>query len=267
MRPVIAICMAFLHGVALADCSLPVPALDAGVWQSRWEEFNAQGRKLLREKGTLHTQGLSLGSDCGAMHWTGRISQVNGLRAYRGVSSSDMPLQTSSRIEQQQARLVVLREVSAAWSLGASLGYRRIQRDIAGVGLVEGYPERFDDWQATAGLRFAAAGWNGLKVSAEAWLGAGPKGSMLLRLPHADPATLRLGPSRMAQLGLQVSGKLAGGLTDRWSWQLRLDQVAERFAAGAGQAIFRNGILIGGAAQPETHQSALSLLGVLRYSF
>jgi len=267
MRPVIAICMALLHGVALADCSLPALTLDAGVWHSRWEEFNAQGRKLLREEGALQTQGLSLGSDCGAMHWTGRISQVNGLRAYQGVSSNDMPLQTSSKIEQQQARLVVLREVSEAWSLGASLGYRRIQRDIAGVGLVEGYPERFDDWQAAAGLRYALADWHGLKVSAEAWLGAGPKGSMLLRLPHADPATLHLGSSRMVQLGLQIGGKLAGGVTDRWGWQLRLDQVAERFAAGAGQAIFRNGILIGGATQPETQQSALSLLAVLRWVF
>jgi hypothetical protein len=71
----------------------------------------------------------------------------------------------------------------------------------------------------------------------------------------------------MVQLGLQIGGKLSGGLTDRWGWQLRLDQVAERFAAGAGQAIFRNGLLIGGAAQPETHQSALSLLGVLRWDF
>lgn len=267
MRLVIAVCMTLLHCAALADCSLPVPALDAGVWRSRWEEFNAQGRKLLREEGALQTQGLSLDSDCGAMHWTGRISQVKGWRNYDGVSSTDMPLQTNSKIEQQQARLVVLREVAEAWSLGASLGYRRIQRDIAGVGRVEGYPERFDDWQAAAGLRYALADWQGLKVVAEAWLGAGPKGSMLLRLPHADPATLRLGPSRMAQLGLQVSGKLAGGLADRWGWQLRLEQVAERFAAGAGQAIFRNGILIGGAAQPEIHQSALSLLGVMRYSF
>lgn len=259
--------MALLNGAALAECSLPVPALDAGVWHSRWEEFNAQGRKLLREEGTLQTQGLSLGSDCGAMHWTGRISQVKGWRGYDGVSSTAMPLQTSSKIEQQQAKLVVLREISQTWSLGASLGYRRIQRDIAGVGLVEGYPERFDDWQAAAGLRYALADWHGLQVVAEAWLGAGPKGSMLLRLPHADPATLRLGPSRMVQLGLQIGGKLSGGLTDRWGWQLRLDQVAERFAAGAGQAIFRNGLLIGGAAQPETHQSALSLLGVLRWDF
>ena len=265
--------VACLSGAAVAGplCGAPVLALDGGVQRSHWEEFNAQGRSLLREDGTLQVLGLSLGSDCSGVRWSARVGHAQGTRSYQGVTTLDAPIQTASRIEQTLGQIEALSPVGRNCSLGGRLGYRRIARDIAGVGDVLGYPERFADWQAAAGLRCTVAQSPALMLTLETWLGAGPQGTLLLRLPQADPATLRIGGSRLVQLGAQVGGRLATpGLAarqDAWTWQARLDYVAERFAAGASQAIFRNGVLVGAAAQPATRQSALRLEGALQYHF
>ncbi len=278
---------------ATVDSAEPWAQLDAGVEHSRWEELDAQGRRLVRETGTLQVLGLSAGSGSGSggsgsgslshraspacqpLRWVLRLSHAQGRRDYQGVSSSQVPIQTSSAISRHMAQLLALQALTQAWSVAGRLSYRQTLREIADSGsaleTTRGYPERYTDWQAAAAVHYAADMSPSLRWGAEVWLGAGPGGSLRLRLPQADPAWLSLGRSRLVQLGWVVENteKAAadGDLRSGWSGQLRLDYLVEQFGSGAGAVIRRQGIPVGGAAQPATRQAALSVQAALRYRF
>ena len=91
---------------------------------------------------------------------------------------------------------------------------------------------------------------------------------LLLRLPQADPATLVLGRSRLVQLGLMLESAekdaTYAGLSKGWSGQLRLDYLFVQFGSSESTVIRRQGLPIGGAAQPAARQSALSVQAALR---
>ncbi len=275
--------------ISSLDSAEPWAALDAAVEHSRWQELDAQGHSLVRETGTLQVLGLSVGLDrgqaadhaCQPLRWVLRLSHAQGRRDYQGVSSSQVPIQTASAIGRNMAQLLALQALTDAWSVAGRLSYRQTLRAMADSGPVLGYPERTTDWQAAATLRYGnqlgpgpglgLAPGQGWRWSAEVWLGAGPRGSLLLRLPQADPASLVLGRSRLVQWGLVLESAekdaAYADLSKGWSGQLRLDYLFEQFGSGESTVIRRQGLPIGGAAQPAARQSALSLQAALRYRF
>lgn len=257
--------MASLLPVAGAEVWL---GASAAVERSRWQEFDAQGGALVHEQGNLHGGGLLLGWRCAGVDWQAEWVQVGGSRAYRGVSSTGAPIRTASEVQRQTASLTGWLPLSERWSAGARLGARRLDREIAGVGAVQGYPEYFEEWQGAVGARFALLPGSASILTAQTWLGAGPGGRMTLRLPRADPTTLKLGNSRLVELGLTWQGDLAAAaVAPGWQWWLRLLYRQERFDAGPATAVLRNGVIVGGAAQPETHQSTSGLQAGLLYRF
>ncbi len=233
---------------------------------SQWQEFNAQGRKLVDESGLLHRVGLRLEGDCTDWQWAAQWAQASGSRDYDGVSSANQPIQTTSRLRTQQLQLEAWLPVDPRWAWGARLGWTQLHRELASVGNVQGYPEQFRYTQAAVGGRYTLADGGGLRWTVSGWLGGGRGGSLHLQLPNADAARLRLGRSQLAQLGVQLEWAEAVARTG-WSWRLGWQMQYEQMQAGPGQAITRNGILVGGAAQPKTRQMGMGLDGALRYRF
>jgi hypothetical protein len=249
---------------AAADCPAPWVALGAGVEKSRWEETGSQGRRLVEESGTLRGASVSLGARCGGFDGLVRVAQAVGSRDYDGVTSANAPLRTRSDIGQFGVDFRGFVPLATHWSAAGRAVLRRIDREIASVGRVQGYRERFSNAELAAGARVATEPGAALSGSVVAWLGVGPPGRMELRLPGFDPAELRLGASRSLEFELQAGdARVAPG----WHWQTRLGYRRERWQAGESRVLTRNGVPAAAAVQPTTLQSALRLQAELRLDF
>jgi len=247
-----------------AACQAPWLALGPGVEDSRWEESGSQGGRLVNESGTLRGLSLSLGARCEGFDGFVRVLQASGSRDYEGVTSTNAAIRTRSEIEQYGVELQGFVPLGAHWSGAGRAALRRTDREIAGLGRVQGYPERFFNAELAAGARLAAAPGAALNWTAIAWLGAGPPGRLELHLPGTDAAELRLGASRSLEFELQMQGAMpAAG----WQWQARLVHRREKWQVGEPQVITRQGVPVAGAVQPATRQSALRLQAELRLDF
>ena len=253
--------------VAAADCAAPTLGALAGVERSQWQELNAQGQSLLREQGTLKTGGLQLAGQCSALDWSAHWTLSRGERNYDGRTSTGAPLQTHSRLQAQHFALQTWLPVHADWSLGAQLGYRHIERDIASQGKVLGYPERFGYWQAALGARYQVALGEQLQLAVAGWAGGGPGGRVRVDLPRADPLTLPLGASRLWALGVELGSPAAVLAQPGWSWQLGLAYRHERIGVGAPRTLVRNGLPVGSALQPRIVQRHLGASAGVAYRF
>lgn len=247
-------------------CGALQPSAHVGVERSQWQEFNAQGRKLVDESGLLRRAGVRLEGDCTGWLWAVEWSQAHGTRDYNGVSSANQPIQTTSRLRSQQVQLKAWMPVDARWALGARLGWAQLNRDLASVGSVRGYPEQFRTSLLALGGRYTLADLGGSRWTVSGWLGGGPGGTLHLQLPNTDAAHLRLGRSQMVQLGVKLESPDAVDRTG-WSWRLGWQAQQEQMRAGPSQAITRNGMLVGGAAQPQTRHTSMGLDGALGYRF
>jgi len=247
-----------------AACQAPWLALGPGVEDSRWQESGSHGRTLVSETGTLRGLSLSLGARCEGFEGQLRVLQASGSRDYEGVTSSNAPIRTRSEIEQYGVEVQGFVPLGTRWSGAGRAALRRTDREIASVGRVQGYPERFFNAELAAGARFAAAPGAAWNWAAVAWLGAGPPGRLELRLPGTDAAELRLGASRSLEFELQVRGALGA---PGWHWQARLLHRREEWQVGEPQVITRQGVPVAGAAQPATRQSASRLQAELRFDF
>ena len=249
-RWVTSVCVLVLPGAAVAmDCGTPQLGALAGAERSQWEELDAQGNSLVRERGTLKVVGLQADGTCRTVDWSAHWTLSRGGRDYDGLTSTQAPFQTQSRLQAQHLAVQAWLPVRAGWSVGSQWGYRHIERDIAGKGNVLGYPERFGYWQAALGARYQAALGEQVRLTASAWLGGGPRGRVKLDLPRADPVTLRLGSSRLLALGLELDGGETATQSG-WSWQAGVSYRREQNNAGPSQTLIRNGIPVGAASQP-----------------
>lgn len=266
-------CGLFLTAAVLAgpawslDCSGLALGAQAGVTRSIWEETSAPGRLLVRERGTLARTAITAEEICSGWQWRLALARTTGDRAYDGVSSANAPIQTQSGLTITDASVQAWTPAVSGWSGGLRAGHRRIDRDIASVGQVRGYPERFSYWQAAAGVRYEWAVSPVLVMAGDGWVGAGPAGKMALRLPNADATELRLGSSRVAEIGLQVGSAAMSPNQAGWSWHARAEYQSQRMAAGPARTLTRNGVPVGGAAQPATRQTAAGVSAGVQYRY
>lgn len=250
---------------AAMPCGTPVVTVLAGVERSQWEEFDAQGKSLVRERGTLKVAGLQASGRCSRLDWTAQWTRSQGQRDYDGVTTTQAPLQTQSQLRTQALTVSAWLPISKGWAVGAQLGHRQIQRDIASKGNVLGYPERFDYLQAALGARYQAVLGEQMRLIASGWLGAGPGGQVKVDLPRADPVTLPLGASRLLALSVQLEG--GESVQPGWSWQAGVAYRREQTSAGATELISRNGVIVGAALQPRFVQQHLGASAGLAYRF
>lgn len=238
-----------------------------GVASSRWHEQDAQGRTLVRERGQLPTLGLQASTTCGAWTFAGHAALTGGQRGYDGVDSRGAALHTHSDLHDLHLTMDLLRAITPDAAVGVRLGHREIRRDIRGTGSVLGYPERFRYAQVALGARHVWRLTPALQLGVSGWLGGGPGGHMDLRLPTADAARLTLGASRYAQATLRLENTPGADAPPQWHWGVELDWRHERLRGGPVTTLVRNGAPVGGAAQPATRLSQLSLQATLRRPF
>lgn len=234
-------------------CTSPAVGLIAGTARSHWQEFDAHGNSLLRERGTLRTAGLRLAGYCENAEWLASWELSQGSRDYDGVTNTQTPLQTTTQLRMHRIALEGWLPVHGSWALGTQLAWRDTARDIAGVGAVRGYPERYRYGQVAAGARYRVALHEHWQLSATAWLGGGPRGHVRLQLPGLDAARLPLGSHRMAALSLELDGGAAAGESG-WSTHAALALRHERTGAGARRLITRAGLPAATAQQPRIQQ-------------
>ncbi len=258
------VCGSGSANAAAAGCAVPEPGAALWLGHSRWDESDAQGRRLLRESGTLAGARLGLALRCAGWHGEAHAGWRAGQRDYRGLSSSGAVIRTHSDIEERSLRVSLWRPLSPTSSgrtelaLGLRGEWRSLDRDLASVGLVQGYPEQHRQAALAVGLAAqqgslsissTPAGWH---WGAELWLGGGPRGTVDVRLPTADAARLRTGRSVFgeAALSLRSAGFAAEKRPAGWAHELRLNLRDERIAAGPSAPLWRHGVLVGSASQP-----------------
>ncbi len=240
---------------AQARCQAPWGEAGVGRELSQWDEHDAQGRRLLRERGWLTATELSLGARCLGLDWQAGWGVASGGRDYSGQSVNGAPLFTTSQVRQHSLKLQALMPLPSGWSLGVRTRYQAIDRHIQDAGPILGYPERFELWQAALGGRFEPALAGPWCLAIQGWVGAGPGGRVQLKLPNADAARLPLGPSLGAELAARVIWSASAPSGPGWHAQLGLTGSVERIQAGAARALTRNGLVVGGAAQPRVEPS------------
>lgn len=251
---------------AQMPCSTPEPGLLAGAQHSHWQESDAQGRRLLRERGTLHMGGLALSGRCADVQWQARWTHSQGRRAYDGQSNVQAPVHTSSDVRVQRLVLQGWWPASQSWAVGAQLGHARTARDIASSANARGYPERFEQLQFALGARYQPALSGPWRLGAAAWLGGGPGGQVRVALPGFDRARLPLGAARMAALELNLDGGAAPGERG-WALHGALGLQRERLGAGSAQTLTRGGAPAGLAHQPRIDQRLWSARLQASYRF
>lgn len=256
-----------LGASAAPACTAPALGATMGAATSRWHEQDAQGRTLVRERGHLPTMELRATTVCDGWTLAGRAALASGRRGYDGVDSRGAALHTHSELQDVHLTIDLLRAVTPDTAVGLRLGQREIRRDIRGTGTVLGYPERFRYAQLALGAQHRWRLTPSLQLGMEAWLGGGPGGHMDLQLPTADAARLTLGTSRTAQATLRLESASNADETARWHWGAELGWRHERLRAGPVTTLVRNGVPVGGAAQPATRLSQLSLQATLRRQF
>ena len=242
---------------APAGCAAHSLAIGAALLRSDWDEFDALGRRLLRERGTLRETALAAAGECGGWALRARLAMASGSRAYEGVSTVGAPISTTSRLRIDTFGVEVTCCLSTGWRAGARLGRRLTSRDIASAGPVLGYPERFKTTLAEIGVRWQGPEAAGHELGLQAWAGTGPRGRVSIDLPQADPTTLELGRPRSLAIGAEVG--TAPQSMRSFGWKAWLGWAMLETAAGPASALTRNGLVIGGAAQPRMRSSELQL--------
>jgi hypothetical protein len=261
-------------GPAWAACGGLTLGAEAVTQASVWTERAPSGLRLVREHGRLAGATLSAAGACHPVGWGLSVTELRGTRAYDGVSSTGASLQTDSRIHEQTVALDLEWPVAAGasrstWQVLVRGEHLQIGRDIASVGTVLGYPERFRFARASAGVRWRHTAWAGSSVEVAGWLGAGPSGRLDIALPIADATQLRTGSGRFGQIQFRWHwpSSMQEPVAGQWRMHVAASASQWRIGEGAEQALTRSGRLVGVARQPASRLDSHSISAGWSYAF
>lgn len=220
-----------------------------------WQEQDAQGRTLLRERGPLH--GVRLG-------WAGRVlgadveaqgQFLGGERHYVGLGSQGATLMTRSDVRDVSLRLSAQWPLTNAWRAVVAVAPSQVLRTLRSTPTAQGYRETWRWTLAESGLRWQPDRRSGWALEAAAGWGLAP--SLRFTLPGMDPLTLHPGPGRSARAAVLYRGVLGDSDHPGWRWVAGLEGTRLSFPASAAEPLTSNGLLRGGAAQPKTTRQSL----------
>jgi hypothetical protein len=254
---------------AASNTAASICANRALTWQaahvsntSTWQEFDALGKKLLHESGTLQGRELTAGLKCENWWLQADLSQLDGTRLYEGQTTSGFAITTQSALRQSRGQLQTSFAISEAWQLGARIAAQTTWRDIASAGGASGYPEQFDWTLLSLGTQWKTTLGPG-QLTLAAWAGSQIKSRMLLTLPGRDKATLQLGTIR--ELELAAGWRLP--LNTAWSLQADARYRHLNVNQGLARVITRNGVPVAVANQPKTSNTDIPLALRINYEF
>jgi len=229
---------------------------------SEWFEFNAAGRELVHETGTLQGMELAMDLRCADWQWQGAVALFDGVRRYDGETSMGVPVISQSAIRQLHGHVQTTLPVSDAWRLGARLSGQTLWRDIASAGGATGYSERYEWMLASLGAQWRSGLGPG-QIMLALWTGTALQSGMLLS--HPSFAQTRL------PLGSITQYELSAGWRTRWraAWSLQLEAAYRQtdMAQGAQAILTRSGVPVGVAHQPRTSMVDMPLGVRINYEF
>lgn len=261
-RPLVGAFLLAMAQASAAEC----PAqwtMEAGarLVQSDWREFSPQGTALLHESGLLRGSALDAEVQCNgwrlALHGVG----VDGIRDYIGQTQTGVLLTTVSELRHSDYALEMGRTLWEGVELVGSLRAVEVQRNILSTATVNGYPERYRWSVAALGARVRWPLGDHDVLHAGATWGTGQNQSMTVWLPYRDAATLSLGEITETALSLTWRHELA----PQWALVTQWEVQQTRIGQGATGAIFRNGVPVGVAYQPQAEMSQQHLGLTIQY--
>lgn len=262
-----ALLLATLAGAASAasaECARPELLWQAAAISqaSQWTELTPSGQTLVRESGRLGGLDLSGALRCGLWQFEAQLAQLEGARDYAGQTSTGVPVNARSDLQQRQGQLQASFKLNQTWQLGGRLSHLSTWRELASVGAAAGYPERFDWTLLEGGAQWQTELGPG-QLQLAAWAGAPLQSRMTLTLPGRDPARLSLGAIRQIELSAAWRGPL------RLGWQLQADISYRRteIKQGASSVIMRSGVPVGVAHQPRTLLRELPVAILISYNY
>ncbi len=234
---------------AFAACD-PQPTAWIGTYVgglSTWNEFDASGRRVVREAGRLHGTELSTRWRCFDWDVVAALSQLSGSRSYDGETSTGVPAVSTSNVRQRYGSVQASFRITDTWHLGGRLASTRIWRDIASTSEAAGYPERFDLTMISFGAQAQTVTGPG-NLALSAWLGKPAMSRMALNLPGRDQATLALG----SVLQVEMAAAWRARITSTWHWQADVRYRRTDIGQSEDAVIRRGGVPVGLAKQPRT---------------
>lgn len=241
--------MVAFSSAAVAACTDSVTTLQAAQISNRseWNEFDAAGRNLVHESGTLRGTELGIAYQCDRWHLAAQISDLSGSRLYDGQTNNGTPATSQSAITERQGHLQSTFALIGNWQIGGRLANQTISRDIASSGSASGYPERFDWTLLSIGVQWQSDLGPG-KLTLVAWSGTQLQSNMQITLPGRDQTTLQLGSIR--QLDLTAGWRTQ--LSPAWHLQADIGYRRTEIGEGAETVINRSGFPIGVVHQPRS---------------
>lgn len=247
------------------DCKLTAVSFSSGLVDSQWQEFSTKGQFLLEEKGTLKAERLNLNAFCLGAEWHVDWSQAYGQRHYVGLTNKQQAATTTTDIQKQSVKVVLMIPLSTFWSAGMGLERRDTYRNIRSTDKASGYPEQFRQLTGLAGLRYKIPVGENANLTASMWVGESFGGKVWLDLPNADPTTLTLGKGNLQEAILTWSRKTSK--QSSWFWAYTIHWRSTEKDAGPSTALKRNNRLIGSATQPRTVTQSIGLNAKIGYEF
>ena len=230
-----------------AACLAPVLAAQTGFEQNVWQEFSENGKRLVREQGSLPFLALTGYVSCDVGTLSLRGSTTQGFRNYSGVSNTGTSLSTQSTVSTSELVVRYAYAINPQFEPFFSFGTSRSTRDIHSVGLVLGYPEDFRMDPAQIGLRWRPVFFDN-RLTLSAYGGGALRPQVKVSLPGRDVLTLDLG--HVSKAGLSAELELGALATGQFVLVSQLDRT--HIAQGAARTVTRNGVPTGVANQPRS---------------
>jgi hypothetical protein len=215
---------------------------------SRWQEFDDNGRRLLTENGPLTGPSLAAAHYAGPWTLVAHAAQLHGERAYSGETSLGQAVSTGVSLQRHQLGVTLQYQWTPWLTSALQLEHLVTDRVIASAGTAAaGYPEQFRWLLASAGV---IAQWPlaHTRIQGSAWWGQGAQATMRLSLPGRDPGQLPLG--RLTQSAFELAWVVPVSKESRiyvqTGWQ------GTDIAAGENTVITRSSVPVALARQPQT---------------
>ncbi len=237
-----------------AECSGWQLSAEAGLRASRLSEYSDSGQRLVRESGTLPASSLSLARQCGGWGFELGLEDARESRAYQGVINNQQAAESRSDIAQTVWSGALSFLVNDRWTLAARVENFDIDRRLRSTSEAQGYPERYDYWVISTGVKYEQPLAENLSWHTSVWLGYIPPGRLDVRLPAVNPARLELGSGHSMQLTTGLSGGRSATEGPGWPWSLFLGLRTQELQAGEPQRLYQGMRLVGTARQPRVRE-------------
>jgi hypothetical protein len=216
-------------------------------------EYDAAGRRLVRESGWLPGLALDAAYRSGKLSWSGAAEWYRADIAYRGQTQTGVGAESTTATTLASVRLGAIYALDWDVSITAALEADVWRRDIHGTGAALGLQERYRSERFILGIGKAWHPATGVVTADLSALFSTPERMRVGFSGLLDTASLETRHARGLRLGASLRPSFAPALEVRGSY----DWI--RIGRSGDVPVTRNGQFAGTVAQPEHVRQGLTL--------